>query len=83
MPRRVSHPKGGTEANPDFPEELLPEVPAPTPRSPVIALGGGDPLREALHRIAAGRLCGCRGMHDNTEYDCPKHIARVVLGLKP
>lgn len=33
----------------------------------------------ALERIAHGRLCGCKGDHDSTQYDCPKSIARSAL----
>lgn len=38
-----------------------------------------DVLRAALERIANGRLCGCLGMHDAEQWECPKTIAREVL----
>ncbi len=36
-------------------------------------------LHAALERIASGRLCGCKGDHDELQYECPKSIARAVL----
>lgn len=36
-------------------------------------------FRQALERIAKGRLCGCRGDHDDEVNDCPRTIARRTL----
>lgn len=35
--------------------------------------------RDALERIVASRLCGCKGDHDPSQYECPKTIARRAL----
>ncbi len=54
------------------------ELPEP-PIAPVVVVVSHDTLKRALERIASGRLCGCKGDHDELQYECPKSIARAVL----
>ncbi len=54
------------------------ELPEP-PIAPVVVVVSHDALHKALERIARGRLCGCKGDHDELQYECPKSIARAVL----
>lgn len=72
-----------------FPSEAAPTPPDRPRAEPVLLrrrtdapdLTGG--FRQALERIASGRLCACRGDHDPQLYDCPRSIARTALEAAP
>ena len=61
-----------------LPSVIVPPPPVARPTAPAhspVALV----YRLALEAIVKGRLCGCSGMHESHNNDCPKTIARRAL----
>lgn len=76
----MAKPKPKHEPLPVVPEDLTPTpVERPVPQVIVPPVSAEAKYHAALVQIASGRLCGCRGMHDQSENHCPKTIARRVL----